>query len=1023
MAPSLATKMDCWALSKRNSWLYLSSMIHILMIWKAQGDCIEEERKALLDIKASHINLYDSKMDHFLPTWVDYGSSTPGDGGGNCCDWQRVNCNTTTGHVTELSLFNLRERDVYRDQFERKLWPLNVSLFLHFKELTSLNLSYNFLDKEIIKTGLERLSSLKKLEELDLSRNDDIDNDILPSLTTLTSLKILNLSYTSLNGNLPISGTFSSFFRLLYTNAYYRETYTLFKQIAEFAALENLEMLDLSNCQFNGTLEIQASERVSILTKLKTLNLGSSRRFNLFDNQLSWPFPAQALSHLTNLEELDLSYRRLVGTPNIQACSSLSRLKRLESINLSGNDFNKSIISCLTALPSLKILDLSWSITSLRSSFPVKEFVKLPDLEVLLLIGNSFNGTLPMEAFASFHHLEVLDLSGNWFVGSVPSAIQALSSLRALSFARNKLNGSLPDHGFSNLKNLHELDLSGNMLHGTLPQCFNNLSSLRFLDISSNQFTGTLVPSLFANLTSLEYVDFSHNTFEGSFSFSSFANHSKLEVIRFSSDNDKFEVETEEPIGWIPLFQLEILELSNCYMNKTKGRVIPGFLLHQHKLRELDMSHNSLEGQFPNWLIKNNMNLEVLILRNNLFGGKPLYRNANMKWLDMSGNSMIGTIPENIPNFFPNISNLNFSMNALTGVIPSSIGKFSKLLALDLSDNKLSGEVPSGLFTKISTLMILKLSRNKLHGEVLSVNLSWGILNSVYLDSNHFTGKFGNKSSKENFDSLTSLDISNNLFTDMEHLLLGSNRFTGSIPNFFRNLTNVLTLDMGDNDLSAAYRISPGLAQDSDSTNVGVRSFRTQVEVEFTTKKLLLHYKGDILNYMTGLDLSGNKLTGEIPEELGSLTQLRALNLSHNQLTGPIPVNFSNLANIESLDLSSNGRLPEMKAQFGTFTEASYGENPLLCGPPVEKKCMTTNSQVIDPRVEEDNEKWYGIDMTCFYASSGSTCFVFLLGFVALLYINPQWRTWWLHSVEVCMFTCYYFFYDLVNKFSMPFCK
>ncbi|XP_042756125.1 receptor-like protein 13 isoform X2 [Lactuca sativa] len=855
--------MDCWALSKRNSWLYLSSMIHILMIWKAQGDCIEEERKALLDIKASHINLYDSKMDHFLPTWVDYGSSTPGDGGGNCCDWQRVNCNTTTGHVTELSLFNLRERDVYRDQFERKLWPLNVSLFLHFKELTSLNLSYNFLDKEIIKTGLERLSSLKKLEELDLSRNDDIDNDILPSLTTLTSLKILNLSYTSLNGNLPIS---------------------------EFAALENLEMLDLSNCQFNGTLEIQASERVSILTKLKTLNLGSSRRFNLFDNQLSWPFPAQALSHLTNLEELDLSYRRLVGTPNIQACSSLSRLKRLESINLSGNDFNKSIISCLTALPSLKILDLSWSITSLRSSFPVK-------------------------AFASFHHLEVLDLSGNWFVGSVPSAIQALSSLRALSFARNKLNGSLPDHGFSNLKNLHELDLSGNMLHGTLPQCFNNLSSLRFLDISSNQFTGTLVPSLFANLTSLEYVDFSHNTFEGSFSFSSFANHSKLEVIRFSSDNDKFEVETEEPIGWIPLFQLEILELSNCYMNKTKGRVIPGFLLHQHKLRELDMSHNSLEGQFPNWLIKNNMNLEVLILRNNLFGGKPLYRNANMKWLDMSGNSMIGTIPENIPNFFPNISNLNFSMNALTGVIPSSIGKFSKLLALDLSDNKLSGEVPSGLFTKISTLMILKLSRNKLHGEVLSVNLSWGILNSVYLDSNHFTGKFGNKSSKENFDSLTSLDISNNLFTgmipdwisnmsrltelvvrnnsfegrfpcgptlftfldisqnsfsgpipsclnlqDMEHLLLGSNRFTGSIPNFFRNLTNVLTLDMGDNDLSG--RIPKFIGELSDL-------------------RILL--------------LRKNNFSGSIPKQLCQLSDVGLLDLSYNSLSGSIPSCLQNI--------------------------------------------------------------------------------------------------------------------------------
>ncbi|KAL7584199.1 hypothetical protein Lser_V15G43306 [Lactuca serriola] len=312
------------------------------------------------------------------------------------------------------------------------------------------------------------------------------------------------------------------------------------------------------------------------------------------------------------------------------------------------------------------------------------------------------------------------------------------------------------------------------------------------------------------------------------------------------------------------------------------------------------------------------MNLQVLKLRSNLFEGISLYRNAKMNWLDISGNHMIGTILDNIPKFFPNIKYLNLSMNALSGVIPSSNGELSELEMLDLSCNGLSGEVPKGLFT--GTMDTLILSKNKLHGQILSGNLSWGYLQWVYLDNNHFTGKIGNYN-KERPVYLIVLDISNNFFT-------------GVISEWISNMDD---------------------------------------------------YKGGILDYMAGFEFSCNKLTGEIPEELGLLTQLRALNLSHNHLTGPIPVNLSNLAKIESLDLSSNGltgkvpielikltslsifnlshnnlsgRLPEMKAQFGTFMEESYEGNPLLCGPPLENKCRGNAQVVTNPWDEEDNEKW-----------------------------------------------------------------
>ena len=141
---------------------------------------------------------------------------------------------------------------------------------------------------------------------------------------------------------------------------------------------------------------------------------------------------------------------------------------------------------------------------------------------------------------------------------------------------------------FCQLNKLQELDFSYNLFQGILPPCLNNLTSLRLLDLSSNLFSGNLSSPLLPNLTSLEYIDLSYNQFEGSFSFSSFANYSKLQVVILGRDNNKFEVQTEYPVGWVPLFLLKALVLSNC---KLIGD--PGFLRHQLRLTVVDLSHNN----------------------------------------------------------------------------------------------------------------------------------------------------------------------------------------------------------------------------------------------------------------------------------------------------------------------------------------------------------------------------------------------------------------------------------------------
>ena len=109
-------------------------LLGVLMLWiemhgyKAAG-CFEEERLALLQFKTS----LGSDSDHLLPSWVDDPKS-------DCCKWERVTCNSTTGHVIELSLNNTAPESY--SCYEND-WLVNISMLQQIKELKSLDLSYN----------------------------------------------------------------------------------------------------------------------------------------------------------------------------------------------------------------------------------------------------------------------------------------------------------------------------------------------------------------------------------------------------------------------------------------------------------------------------------------------------------------------------------------------------------------------------------------------------------------------------------------------------------------------------------------------------------------------------------------------------------------------------------------------------------------------------------------------------------------------------------------------------------------
>ena len=68
---------------------------------------------------------------------------------------------------------------------------------------------------------------------------------------------------------------------------------------------------------------------------------------------------------------------------------------------------------------------------------------------------------------------------------------------------------------------------------------------------------------------------------------------------------------------------------------------------------------------------------------------------------------------------------------------------------------------------------------------------------------------------------------------------------------------------------------------------------------------------------VTELTLHHNQLSGEIPAELGDLTNLQELGLSQNNLSGEIPAELGALTNLQDLLLQGNMLSGEIPAELG----------------------------------------------------------------------------------------------------------
>ncbi|KAH9687690.1 Receptor-like protein 1 [Citrus sinensis] len=806
--------------------------------------CLDHERFALLRLK----HFFNDPSD-YLYDWVD------GEGATDCCLWERVECSNTTGRVIALDLSG-----TYSGEYS---WYLNASLFTPFQQLESLALRGNNITGFVENEGLERLSNLTLL---DLSHNL-FNNSILSFVARLSSLTSLDLSYNGLEGSINIK---------------------------EFDSLSNLEELDMSHNEIDN-LEVPQG-----LRKLNYLDLS---RVGIRDGskllQSMGSFPSLNTLYLRDNNFTD------IATTTTQEFDSLSNLEKLDMI---GNEIdNFEVPQELHNFTNLEYLTLDSS--SLHISLLQSIASIFPSLKNLSMIGCEVNGLVRGQGFPHFKSLEHLDMEGalialnTSFLQIIGESMPSLKYLSLFGSILGTNSSRILDRGLCSLVHLQVLNIAYNDLRGSLPWCLANMTSLRILDVSSNQLTGSISSSPLVHLTSIEELYLSNNHFQIPISLEPFFNHSRLKS--FYADNNEINAEiTQSHSLTAPNFQLSRLSLSSGYGD---GFIFPKFLYHQHDLEYVDLSHIKMNGEFPTWLLENNTKLRQLSLVNDSLGGPfqlPIHSHKRLGMLDISNNNFRGHIPVEIGDVLPSLFSLNISMNALDGSIPSSFGNMKFLQILDLSNNHLTGEIPEHLVVGCVNLESLALSNNSLEGHMFSRNFNLTNLRWLQLEGNHFVGEIPQSLSK--CFVLEGLFLNNNSLsgkiprwlgnlTRLQHIMMPKNHLEGPIPVEFCQLDWLQILDISDNNISGSLP----------------SCFHPLSVEQVHLSKNMLHgqlKRGTFFNSysLVTLDLSYNRLNGNISDWVDGLSQLSHLILGHNNLEGEVPVQLCKLNQLQLLDLSNN---------------------------------------------------------------------------------------------------------------------
>ncbi|CAL2241662.1 unnamed protein product [Prunus armeniaca] len=627
---------------------------------------------------------------------------------------------------------------------------------------------------------------------------------------------------------------------------------------------------------------------------------------------------------------------------------------------------------------------------SLQGKMISPKLIELHYLQHLDLDGVNFTGIPVPDFIGSLTNLRYLDLSFTYFGGKFPSQVGNLTNLQYLALEANDFTNAENLDWLPLLSSLRYLDLNFVNLSNVYdwPEAINKLPELSNLTLEGCDLSSPVLSTLsYINSSkSLASVDLSSNHLSTSSIFVWLSNYNTSLV--------HLDLSSNQLAGSIPdvfgnMSSLAHLDLSN---NQLEGEV-PHSFAGLCSLQSLGLSSNFLSGQLSNWFWSLCRNVTFMNLARNQIGGSISFLCLSaamfLDFLDLSNNNVSGHVPDCL-TYLKNLVMLDLSYNALSGNIPTTIGSVFWIETLKLRSNRFVGQFPLSL-KNCTRLKVIDVGDNKLSGPIpkwLGVSLKDLVI--LMLSSNHFNGSLPSQ-----LCDLTHIQI----------LDLSINNISGSIPKCLNNLTTLaqegnpslnishfVYINSNNSSISAVY--------EEDATFMWkgrMYSYKNTLglvkRIDLSSNRLIGEIPSEITHLvgLVSLNLSGNQLTGQITPEIGNLQSLDAIDLSRNQIEGRIPTSLSRIDRLSVLDLSFNnlsGKIP-IGTQLQGFDPSVYAGNPQLCGPPLKKTCADQNVQTDLSNQEDDEDELITLG---FYISMGLGFAAGFWGVRGTLIFKRSWR-------------------------------